>query len=149
LIIAILSDHHPSELSSQLSEIRDQLAILEAAFVPDSTDDEPSTRSAPSTSDEPSASASTSSGFPSYEEEEEDAETPGLGLALREMRLEGNGQRGGILKVSTANGPKRTVEDGEQIIRSKSSSGSSGSPVEGDGTYLEELELLQSLFPAM
>ncbi|WWC70840.1 uncharacterized protein I206_104792 [Kwoniella pini CBS 10737] len=43
LILAILSDYQPSTLSSNLSEIRDQLGILEATLVPDPDQpDEPS-----------------------------------------------------------------------------------------------------------
>lgn len=125
--MAIMSDHESSSLLSKLPEIREQLGILEATLVPDSSDFRESFTSPSAHADEDELVQSTSS----------------LGISSRN-----NGKsRSPLSRTSTTESIPLHTDSRES--RSSETSPTSVTEDEGGEGFLDELELLRELFPTV
>lgn len=123
LIIALLSDHDPSSLYAELPGIRDQLGILEASLVPD----------------------------PEEQAFGEIIDSVGL-LAVDTDEQPTSSSSAQSLNLSRTTTSSDTDVDARGSVGTTPTSISAGAGAGGTGEeegFLDELELLRSLFPKM
>ncbi|WWC88466.1 uncharacterized protein L201_003377 [Kwoniella dendrophila CBS 6074] len=129
LILAILSDYPPSSLSTNIQAIKDQLGILEATLVPDPDEPEIPSEFAESWTESTSLS--------------------GIDDELS-RKLDGLSTNEGDNRTSTTwTSLDDRSKQSSTTKSSRSGSDNSGKSQEINEEYLDESELLRSLFPSM